>query len=300
MNSKSKGLSICLIAYLLAFLASLCFFKVTPVNHQWMSILAGHIGATLVIFIFSSIFKNSSLYDPFWSIAPFPIVIYIAFWPISNSISLEKIIIVLLPVLFWSYRLTHNWARHWEGMDMEDWRYIELKKQFSKNSYLIDLFGIHIYPTLQVNICLFPLYYLLSVNSSEVSIFLYIASIFTFLAVILEKKADDQMRLFKSKKENLNITMQEGLWKYSRHPNYLGEALFWWGLYLMTLSTDIHLWWLFLCPMTMTLMFILKTCSMMDQRSLTKRSDYQDYMNKTSQIFLWFPSNKKTSESNSY
>ncbi|GIS76424.1 MAG: hypothetical protein CM1200mP12_21430 [Gammaproteobacteria bacterium] len=63
----------------------------------------------------------------------------------------------------------------------------------------------------------------------------------------------------------------------SRHPNYLGEVLFWWGLYLMTLSVNLNFWWLFICPLSMTLMFTLVTCSMMDNRSLLNRPDYSTY-----------------------
>ena len=233
----------------------------------------------------SRIYKNSSLYDPFWSVAPIPIAIYIALWPESSEINLEKVILILIPVMYWALRLTINWMRDWDGLEHEDFRYIDLKaKPFA---FLIDLFGIHIYPTLQVNLSLFPIYYALSVSTNEVGILLYLASLFTVLAVTLELVADEQMRKFRSNVSNKGKTMRQGLWSYSRHPNYLGEILFWWGLYFMTISIDINYWYLFICPLIMNLMFSLITCQMMDNRSLERRPDYADYMKSTRQLIIW-------------
>ena len=148
------------------------------------------------------------------------------------------------------------------------------------------MFGIHLYPTLQVNLSLFPIYYALSVSSNEIGIGLYLASSFTLLAVALETISDEQMRKFRRSNTH-DKTMKEGLWKYSRHPNYLGEILFWWGLYFMAIAVDISYWYLFICPLVMNLMFSLITCQMMDNRSLERRPDYADYMRSTRQLVIW-------------
>ena len=282
---KLKALLICLLVYLLAFgCAVLVCINFLQLN-QWFMILLGHLTATLVVFVASSIYKNSSFYDPFWSVAPIPIALYISIYPESEIIYAEKIYLFLIPILFWALRLTFNWIRRWEGLLDEDFRYIDLKSlRFSR---LVDLFGIHIYPTLQVNLSLFPIYYALSVSTNEVGILLYLASLFTVLAVTLELVADEQMRKFRSNVSNKGKTMRQGLWSYSRHPNYLGEILFWWGLYFMTISIDINYWYLFICPLIMNLMFSLITCQMMDNRSLERRPDYADYMKSTRQLIIW-------------
>jgi len=95
------------------------------------------------------------------------------------------------------------------------------------------------------------------------------------------------MRKFRRNVANKNKTMKQGLWAYSRHPNYLGEILFWWGLYFMTISIDMSYWYLFICPLVMNLMFSLITCQMMDNRSLERRPDYSEYMNSTRQLIIW-------------
>ena len=285
----NKAFLLCIFSYVLALVVAVISSSFFVDGHLWKAITIGHIVATLVIYLASVLAKNSSFYDPFWSIAPLPIIIYLSFISYEKDKNLLKVLVILIPVIYWSLRLTNNWRRSWKGLSHEDFRYIDLKTRFKKFPYLIDFFGIHLYPTLQVNFSLFPLYYYFLSDFSPMPIALYIFSFFTIGAVFLEHLADEQMSEFRSRPENKGKTMNRSLWKYSRHPNYLGEVLFWWGLYLMTLSVNLNFWWLIICPLSMTLMFTLVTCSMMDNRSLLNRPDYSTYMAKTSQLLLWWP-----------
>ena len=157
MGIKSKSLLICGLVYVVSFVAALITCSYLLHLNQWIMILSGHLIATIVVYLASFLYKNSSFYDPFWSVVPIPIIFYIAFWPTSKNLDYEKIILFIVPVLFWGIRLTFNWGRRWEGLNDEDFRYADLKSlKFSK---LIDFFGIHIYPTLQVNLSLLPSYY---------------------------------------------------------------------------------------------------------------------------------------------
>ena len=106
---------------------------------------------------------------------------------------------------------------------------------------------------------------------------------------MLETIADEQMRTFRVNPDNKGKTMKYKLWKYSRHPNYLGEILFWYGIYLMGLSSGLMPIWTIICPTAMLALFVFASCPMMDERSLKNRSDYEDYMKKTSQLLLLPP-----------
>ena len=128
-------------------------------------------------------------------------------------------------------------------------------------------------------------------NSISVNIYLYLASIFTFLAVVLETVADEQMREFRSNPLNSGKTMKYKLWRFSRHPNYLGEILFWYGIFFMGLSSGLMPYWTLICPTAMLALFVLASCPMMDERSLKNRSDYKEYMEKTSMLLLLPPKN---------
>ena len=218
MGIKVKSLIICLLVYVFALAISILICSNIVLN-QWVIVLIAHIIATVIVFIASSLFKNSSFYDPFWSIVPIPIVIYVSFWPDSENLDYEKIFLFFIPVLYWGIRLTYNWARRWEGLYDEDFRYEDLKEL--KFASFIDFFGIHLYPTLQVNLSLLPVYYGLSVSTNPSSYWLYLASFYTILAVTLELISDNQLWKFKKNKDNKNKFIKTGLWSYSRHPNYL-------------------------------------------------------------------------------
>jgi len=285
---KDKGISqlLCLSIYIVSFYLA---YIVLPesINFIWLKITIWHVNATILIYLGSVLLKNSSLYDPFWSVAPVPIVLYLSIQS-ENSILLKML--VVFPILLWAARLTRNWVISWEGFEHEDFRYIDLKNTNKYKAEFNNFFGIHLFPTFIVNICLYPLVYIF-INDVDVNIYLYISSIITFLAVILEAVADEQMRKFRSDPKNKGKTMKYKLWRYSRHPNYLGEVGFWFGIYFMGISSGFAPLWLIVCPLAMLLLFVLVSCPMMDQRSLKNRPNYREYMDNTSQLMLLPPKN---------
>jgi steroid 5-alpha reductase family enzyme len=283
---KNKIISqlICILIYLISFYLSYILVP-ESISNIWLKITIWHIYATIFIYIGSVILKNSSLYDPFWSVAPIPIALYLAL-NFENTLIVK--FLVLTPIIFWALRLTRNWLISWEGFDHEDFRYIDLKNTSMLRAEFNNFFGIHLFPTLIVNLSLYPLVFILT-NNSNSSIFLSFASLFTFLAVLLETISDEQMREFRKNPLNKGKTMKYKLWKYSRHPNYLGEIGFWFGIYMMGLSSGMAPFWIIICPLTMLALFIFVSCPMMDNRSLMNRPDYKDYMEVTSQLMLLPP-----------
>ena len=284
IRNKSISQILCLLIYLISFYLS---YILIPefISDVWFRITIWHIYATVFIYIGSVILKNSSLYDPFWSVAPIPIVLYLVL-NYENSITLK--LLVLAPIFFWALRLTRNWIISWQGFEHEDFRYKKLKNTNKLKAEINNFFGIHLFPTLIVNLSLYPLLFILT-NNINTSIFLYFSSIFTFLAVLLETVSDEQMRVFRNNPLNKGKTMRYKLWKYSRHPNYLGEILFWFGIYFMGLSSGLAPFWIIICPLTMLALFVFISCPMMDERSLKNRPNYRGYMDKTSQLLLLPP-----------
>ena len=283
---KDKIISqiICILIYAISFYLSYLLLP-ESISYIWMKITLWHIYATLFVYFGSLVLKNSSLYDPFWSVAPLAIVIYLA--TISENSFLTNLII-LIPIIFWGIRLTRNWIIGWPGLNHEDFRYIDLKNTYWIKSEINNLFGIHLFPTLIVNLSLYPLLYVFTFEIS-ITFSLCISLLFTLLAVVLETIADEQMRNFRNNPANKGKTMKFKLWKYSRHPNYLGELLFWFGICLIGINSDAAPILIILCPIPMMILFVFVSCPLMDERSLKNRSDYQEYMEKTSQLLLLPP-----------
>ena len=282
IKSKKGSLILVFFYYVISFYLAYLITKTTSLD-GWLLILVWHITATLFVFLFSNIHKNSSIYDPFWHVAPIPIVFYIA-----NQSSLPdlQLNLVLSAFLFWALRLTYNWYLNWTNLNHEDFRYIDLKDNNRFIAFINDLFGIHLIPTLIVNVSLYPIYEALM--SNNLNNLIYIGFILIILAVVIQYISDAQMRKFKSNESNFDKTMKYGLWKYSRHPNYLGEVSFWFGIYIFALASGSTSIWLLACPMIMLALFVFISCPMMDNRSLKKRSDYKEYMDKTPQLIMWF------------
>ena len=282
IKSKKGSLILVFFYYVISFYLAYLITKTTSLD-GWLLILVWHITATLFVFLFSYIHKNSSIYDPFWHVAPIPIVFYIA-----NQSSLPdlQLNLVLSAFLFWALRLTYNWYLNWTNLNHEDFRYIDLKDNNRFIAFINDLFGIHLIPTLIVNVSLYPIYEALMSNS--LNNLIYIGFILIILAVVIQYISDAQMRKFKSNESNFDKTMKYGLWKYSRHPNYLGEVSFWFGIYIFALASGSTSIWLLACPMVMLALFVFISCPMMDNRSLKKRPDYKEYMDKTPQLIVWF------------
>ena len=281
-KSKNGSLFLVFIYYISSFYLAYLLIKNIDLN-GWLLILAWHIFATLIIFMFSNIHKNSSIYDPFWHVAPIPIVFYTAD---QSTLPVMELYLVLSAFLFWSLRLTYNWYLNWTNLDHEDFRYIDLKNKNRFLAFINDLFGIHLIPTLIVNASLYPIY--IALTSDSLSNLVYVGFILIIAAVTVQYISDDQMRKFRKDDNNFGKTMKYGLWKYSRHPNYFGEVSFWFGIYLFALASGTTSILLLACPMLMLALFVFISCPMMDNRSLKKRSDYREYMKKTPQLFMWF------------
>ena len=282
IKSKKGSLALVFFYYVISFY--LAYLVTKNFNFDgWLYILIWHVSATLIIFLFSNIHKNSSIYDPFWHVAPIPIVFYIAK---QSSLPTLELNLVLAAFLFWALRLTYNWYLNWNNLDHEDFRYIDLKNNNKYMAFINDLFGIHLIPTLIVNVSLYPIY--VALNSESLNELVYVGFIIIIIAVVIQYISDDQMRKFRKDESNLGQTMKYGLWKYSRHPNYLGEVSFWFGIYVFALASGLTTIWLLACPIVMLALFVFISCPMMDNRSLKRRSEYKEYMDKTPQLFMWF------------
>lgn len=262
---ENRAFSFLIIAmvYLLAAAAGIGVFAVLPLD-TWLSLLIADVAATFVVFLFSVIFKNASVYDPYWSVQP--IVILIAFAAV-NPVPMSAIL-VMISVMVWGIRLTANWAYTFKNLNTQDWRYTMLEKKTGKFYPLVNFVGIHLVPTLVVYACTLPAVYLIldapALNAGGVIFFLV-----SLAAVLLQGTADVQMHVFR--KEKRSGFIRTGVWKYSRHPNYLGEILMWWGVALASLCVNPARWYLIAGAVLNTCLFLFVSIPMADKHQSRKR-----------------------------
>ena len=281
-KNKVIDLTLFLIIYIFAY--AIGFFSCFIIENMLLKTLIFDVVSTIVIWIFSLILKNSSLYDAYWSLTPFVILTYVLLT--AEYVNIYHILFYV-SFSFWSFRLTINWITTFSDRKWEDWRYKMYRENHPKLWPIINFFGIQMMPTLFVYSALVPAILLFAKNASPLSL---LGSSIIVVGTLLELFADRQMHAF-LRTTTEKVTCRRGLWKYSRHPNYLGEILIWVGVYCSLLLTDYLLWFTFIGIIIMLFLFIVISIPMMEKRQVNRRSDYKDYQRKTS-ILLILPNKK--------
>lgn len=240
---------------------------------MWFRLLIADVAGTIITFIFSILFKNSSVYDPYWSVQP--IIILFAFI-FNQMITLPKLLIVIA-ISFWGIRLTANWAYTFGGMAHQDWRYTMLKEKTGFFYPIINFLGIHLVPTLVVYACTLPAVFVVTLNTTWSPLCL-IGFAISIGAVILQSVADIQMHQYRKNKSTPFI--ETGLWKYSRHPNYLAEILMWYGIAFFAIALLGFKWYFILGAIANTILFFAVSIPMADGRQ-SKKPGFEQYKAKT-------------------
>ncbi|MBU1094642.1 MAG: DUF1295 domain-containing protein [Firmicutes bacterium] len=292
MTHKNKSLLIMFIIYAFIIVVGVAVFILLPQLSLIYRLLVADVIMTLVTWILSLILRNASVYDPYWSVIPPAIILGVIIF--LNKPAILSIILLFSGLLIWSIRLTYNWATRWTDFNEVDWRYQLMRKKSPKLYFLTNLFGIQLFPTLIVFIQLIAATKFISMSPS-MNIFIWIGFILMVGAATIQFFADQQMKEFKEKHRGQKKCIEEGLWKYSRHPNYFGEITLWWGLYIMyfgsTMKFDIYLF----APMMMTALFLFVSIPWMEKKILTTRPEYKDYQQRVSMLIPFIPKEAQTS-----
>jgi steroid 5-alpha reductase family enzyme len=279
--SRTPAFAVVTACYLVAGAAAAVTAVLLRHHHPITVAFVADLVATVVVFALSMVLANSSLYDPYWSVAPPAVAIaWAAVSPAHpDSGATARQVIVVALVLIWAIRLTGNWAIGWHGFTQEDWRYIMMRDDTRGRLpwWLVSFVGVQLVPTLVVFVGLIPLWPALGAPRHSFNALDVVAAIVTAVAIVVETVADNQMRAFTRNPANRGRTIDVGLWSRSRHPNYFGEISFWCGLYLFGLAADPHWWWTIAGPVVMVLLFQAASIPMMEDRSLQRRPEYADY-----------------------
>ncbi|MBP5154470.1 MAG: DUF1295 domain-containing protein [Lachnospiraceae bacterium] len=278
---KSRLASFLIIAgiYILAVFLGAFLYTSLPYA-SWLNLLLADIGATVFTYFFSVLFANASVYDPYWSVQPIVIVTGFALaYPMGTAQ-----ILLLAAVWIWGLRLTANWALTFYGLEHQDWRYTMLRETTGAFYPVVNFLGIHLFPTLVVYACVLPAVFVFETGAQAT----FLSGVFFAVslgAAVLQFVSDRQMLAFRRLKTGGLI--RTGLWKYSRHPNYLGEILMWWGVAGQAVCVLPDSWWMILGASVNTLMFIFISIPMADRRQSAKPG-YEEYAAQT-RMLLPFP-----------
>ena len=243
-------------------------------------------GMMIAGWLVSLVRTNVTIVDSLWGLG-FVLVAWLT-GLYSDGFWGRNVLIAAL-VTIWGLRLSvylsvRNWGKG------EDPRYGGWREKSGPNFWIVSLFKVFI---LQA-IFLWVISLVLQVGqlSAKPAQFTYLDVIGVVVWVFgfsFESVGDWQLARFKSNPSNRNRVMNTGLWAYTRHPNYFGEFLVWWGLYLVTLATPGN-WWTILSPLIVTAVLLKMTGIPLTEKSLIeRRPGYEDYIRHTSAFIPWRP-----------
>ncbi len=245
--------------------------------------------AGITIFLYMGIFyliaqsiRNNSIVDIGWGLGFVITTLVLIFC--SQQIETSKLIISFL-ILIWGIRLSFYIYLRNLGKP-EDFRYANWRKEWGRRQPWIAFYKIFMLQGIIMWVVALPVMMVFS-RITHLPGYLSISGILLFFFGLgFEGLADAQMKRFKYDPKNYGKIITSGLWKYTRHPNYFGEALLWWGIGIYAFSVSGY-WYSFISPLIISLMLRFVSGVPMLEEKYKDREDFREYAAKTS-VFIPF------------
>jgi steroid 5-alpha reductase family enzyme len=236
----------------------------------------------LVLWIVSLANKNASIVDIFWG-AGFVVIALVTF-ALGDGYAPRKMLITGLAVI-WGLRLaTHiGWRNHGKG---EDFRYQAMRKRSADRFAVVSLYTVFGLQGVLMWVISLPLQVAqLSREPARLTWLDYLGASLWLIGLGFEAIGDLQLTLFRVNPANKGKVMDRGLWAYTRHPNYFGDALLWWGFFLIALATPGGLWTVISPVLMTTLLMKVSGVALLEKTLVKTRPEYQGYVRRTSAFF---------------
>lgn len=282
--SRSGSFAFIAASYALAVAAAWWAFQrpgVSPIGALGLG-FAASMGVT---YLATRLTDNGSVFDAWWSVLPPVAALFFQSLAPGEAVTPRQVA-VLTVVWFWAVRLTANWARGWPGLGHQDWRYELLYAKAPLPRWAVQALAVEGFPTAIVTTGCIALYPALALGDAAMHALDWAALALGLASVALELAADEQMHAFALTKQPGDL-MDRGLWRHSRHPNYLGEIGFWTSLWLFACSARPDYGWTVIGPAAMLAMFVFASIPLLDERSRERRPGYAEYEKRTSMLVPW-------------
>ena len=220
--------------------------------------------------------------DVFWGVTIATVGVMNLVWQDERS-WLHFILVGMISL--WAFRLSSHILRRWSRSTAEDPRYVQLRKSWPKDDMEVQIFQkIYVVQALLATIVSLPVIVFVSSPTPAVSMLFIIGVALWVLGFIIESVADAQLARFVAEDKNRDKIMDRGLWAYSRHPNYLGEILMWWGVSVLALSVEYG--WIGLVGAGLITYLIIFVSGLPPaEKRMSQKKGWQEYAAKTPALF---------------
>jgi steroid 5-alpha reductase family enzyme len=246
--------------------------------------LAAVVAMMLALWVVSLVIANASIVDIFWGLG-FVLVTWVSV-AVTPAESTNYLVAALVTI--WGVRLATYLAIRNTGHG-EDFRYRTMRAHHGPRFPLVSLGTVFLLQGALMWIVSLPVQAAIAVADGLPLGRLDAAGILLVVAGLgFETVADAQLSRFKKRPESAGRVMDRGLWRYSRHPNYFGDCLVWWGFGAFGLAAGM--WWTLLGPAVMTVLLLkVSGVSLLESTIVERRPAYRDYMVRTSAFVPWPP-----------
>jgi len=231
-------------------------------------------------FTISIIKKRNDVADIAWGLG-FMFISWSGFF-IAQTFTTRGLLVNML-ITVWGLRLAiHIFQRN--RNKKEDYRYLAWRKQWGRFFIIRSFFQVYLLQGLLLYIVAFASLFINNQQFTGFSSIDVIATLIWIIGFLFESIGDAQLASFIGKEKNKGKIMTEGLWQYSRHPNYFGEVTQWWGIFLFSLSYSN--WWpTLVSPLTITILILFVSGIPLLEQKYIGREDFKEYKRKTSIFF---------------
>lgn len=232
-------------------------------------------------FIISKIKGKYSLVDIAWG-GGFVVVAWTGFLT-TFSVTMQSLTILIL-VTLWGVRLFWHLARrNWNKP--EDYRYVNMRKRWGTTLVNLKAFlNVFVLQGVLLFIIALPITHTFANESAEFIWWQIAGIVIWIIGFVFEVGGDLQLENFKKNPANKGKLLTTGFWSVTRHPNYFGEALSWWGVFLVAFTQITDLW-LITSPVVITLLLLFVSGVPLLEKKYQDREDFQNYAKKTSKFF---------------
>lgn len=262
-------------------------------NYVLLSLGACFLAAVVfvsLVYLYAKKIKRYDIIDAAWG-PTFIVVCFTSYFlAYSNIDPISICLLVVLLVTVWGVRLAWHIGKRKLKSHEEDPRYVELRRNWKGDTGLNVYLRIYLVQALLATIICIPVIHINLFNGSVWTIFTWVGLVVWAIGFICEVVADRQLKKFLENTKNIGTIMQNGLWKYSRHPNYFGEITQWWGIGII--AAGVLPWWVGLIgPITITYLILFISGIPPTEKRFEGRPGWDEYKKKTS-VLLPLPSKK--------
>jgi len=254
------------------------------VNAYLIAALAIFVYFTL-FFIVAQLIHNNSIVDIGWGSG-----FVVSAWStvLIKGVNSPIVWIVLGLLSFWGLRLSYYILIRNHGKE-EDFRYQNMRKRWGTSFPTMKAFlNVFLMQGVLMYIVSLPIIALIDAPKDKINFLTITAMIFWLIGAFFEVVGDAQLKRFKADTAHRGKLMTEGLWRFTRHPNYFGEALMWWSLTGLIISVNPNLIWVLISPLLMNLLLLYVSGVPLLEKKYADRADFQAYAKRTNKFVPWF------------